>query len=87
MDLLIKKVLHIQEIVKKPHHKDTFLSTYNYAQTGKNFNNYKPRKHEAIFLAPFKKNTEIQILFKQFIKLIYQSSNNLSTYHRLIKKN
>ena len=87
MDLLLKKVIEIKEINKKLHPKDKYIRTYTYVVSGKNFNKYKPKNHELIYVRPFIKSQSIQILFKHFIKMAYESSNGIWNYKKTIRSN
>lgn len=87
MDLLLKKVIEIKEINKKPHPRDKYIRTYTYVILGKNFNKYKPKKHELIYLSPFIKSPSIQILFKNFIKMAYDTSNGSWNFKKSIRSN
>jgi len=87
MDLLLKKVIEIKEINKKAHPRDKYIRTYTYVVSGKNFNKYNPKNHELIFLGAFIKSQTIQILFKHFIKMAYDTANGSSNYKKLIRSN
>ena len=87
MDLLLKKVIEIKEVRRKAHPRDRQIRTYTYVVSGKNFNKYKPKNHESIYLSPFLKNISIQILFKHFIKMSYDSANGNWNYIKLIRSN
>lgn len=87
MDLLLKKVIEIKEINKKSHPNDKHDTTYTYVVSSKNFNKYKPKNHELIYLSPFIKSQSIQILFKNFIKMAYDSSNGSWNYGKLTRSN
>ncbi len=87
MDLLLKKVIEIKEISKKSHPRDKYIRTYTYVVAGKNFSRYKPKNHELIYLSPFIKNQSIQILFKHFIKIAYDTSNKAWGYKKLTRSN
>lgn len=83
MDLLLKKVIKIVEIHKQPHPRDE-VRRYTYIEAGKNFNVYKPKKHESIFTNLFVKEEPIQILFKHFVKIIYDASEGKKSYRESI---
>jgi hypothetical protein len=85
MDLILKKVLQIKEVEQKAHPNDKYVREYTYIIPGKNFENYKPRVFESIFLSPFTKSPEIQIQFKMFIKLMYDNSKGSWNYKKTVK--
>ena len=87
MDLLLKKVIEIKEISRKSHPRDKYSRTYTYVVSSKNFNKYKPKNHELIYLSPFTKSPSIQILFKNFIKMAYDSSNGSWNYKKTTRSN
>lgn len=87
MDLLLKKVIEIKEINKKSHPRDNYIRTYTYVIPGKNFNKYQPKNHELIYLSPFIKSPSIQILFKNFIKMAYDTSNGSWNFKKTTKSN
>ncbi|EDP96177.1 hypothetical protein U8527_14795 [Kordia algicida OT-1] len=84
MDLLLKKVLKIVEVEKQPHPRDE-VRVYTYVETGKNFEKYTAKNHELIFLRPFKEEASIQILFKHYVKIIYEASNGKKGYRESIR--
>lgn len=86
MDLLLKKVIKIVEVDKQPHPRDE-VRTYTYVESGKNFNAYKPKNHELIFTSPFIEEEPIQILFKHFVKIVYDASGGKKNYRESIKSN
>lgn len=87
MDLLLKKVIEIKEINKKSHTRDSYVRTYTYVISGKNFNKYTPKKHELIYLSPFIKSPSIQILFNNFIKMAYDTANGSWNYKKATRSN
>ncbi|MEJ6792605.1 MAG: hypothetical protein QNK89_07745 [Lacinutrix sp.] len=87
MDLLLKKVIEIKEISKKPHPKDKYTRTYTYVVSGKNFRKYRPKNHESIFLSPFNKEQDFEILFNNFIKMVYDASKGSWNFKKLNKSN
>lgn len=84
MDLLLKKVIKIVEVDKQPHPRDE-VRTYTYIESGKNFSLYTPKNHELIFISPFIKDKSIQILFKHFVKMIYDASGGKKSYRESIR--
>lgn len=87
MDLLLKRVIEIKEVNKRAHPRDKYIRTYTYVISGKNFSQYKPKNHELIFLSPYFKSKSIQILFKNFIKMVYDSSNGNWNYTKSVRSN
>ncbi|WP_452599038.1 hypothetical protein [Pontimicrobium sp. MEBiC01747] len=85
MDLVLKKVLKIKEVEQKAHSRDKHTRAYTYIIPGKNFNSYKPKVFESVFLSPFYKSPEIQIQFKTYIKLIYDNSKGRWNYKKTVK--
>lgn len=86
MDLLLKKVIKIVEVDKQPHPRDE-VRTYTYVESGKNYSAYKPKNHELIFTSLFVEEEPIQILFKHFVKIIYDASGGKKNYRENIKSN
>ncbi len=87
MDLLRKKVIEVKEISEESQEKNTTLQSNKYVVAGKNFSTYKPKNHETHYLSPFTKSASIQILFKHFVKMVYQFSNGSWSYSKLIRTN
>lgn len=87
MDLLLKQVIAIKEINRKAHSRDKYIRTYTYVVSGKNFSKYEPKNHEIIYQSPFLKSQSIEILFKHYIKMIYDASNGSWKYQKLTKSN
>jgi hypothetical protein len=73
MDLIRKDILQKIIVEKQKHPKDA-VKTYEYIVLNPSQHKYRPLPHEVVFLSPFKKNPEAQILFKNMIKLGYQNS-------------
>lgn len=86
MDLLLKRVIKIVEVDKQSHPRDEVRS-YTYVESGENFNAYKPKKHELIFTSHFVVEEPIQILFKHFVKIVYDASDGKKSYRESIKSN
>jgi hypothetical protein len=86
MDLFLKQALRTIEIVSPSTSKS--LSVPNtYVVSGTNLNHYSPMTHEHVFLSPFYKNTEMQILFNNMVKIGYQNAKTEKRYSNLIFKN
>ena len=86
MDLLLKKVIEVKEISSRPHPRDRERK-YTYVVSGKNLTKYAPKKHELIFINSFLKSPSLQVLFKNYVSMIYGSANGKSSYKKLIKSN
>lgn len=84
MDLLLKKVIKIVEVSKKPHPRDQ-VRIYTYVEAGKNYSKYTPKNHELVFLNPFTEEESIQILFKHFVKMAYDNSKGSWNYKKVIR--
>lgn len=87
MDLLLKKVIEIEEINRRSHPRDKYIRTYTYVIAGKNFEKYKPKNHELIYLNPFNKSPSIQILFQHFVKMAYDASKGSWFYKKQVRVN
>jgi len=85
MDLLLKKVIEIEVVQRKSHPRDAYTREYTYVVSGKNFDKYSPKKHELVFLSPFLKSPDIQILFKSFIKTVYDESKGSWNYKKSVR--
>lgn len=86
IDLLLKQVLEVKEVSKRPHPRDD-IRTYTYVFSGKNFNNYTPKNHELIFIEVFQKSPSLQILFKNYVEMVYGLAKGKSSYKKLIRRN
>jgi uncharacterized membrane protein YgcG len=80
-DLVLKDVLRIVSIQKSPNKRDKPRS-YKYVTIGKQFYFYKYQVHEAIFLEPFTKNQELQILFTNLVKSVVKTFKNDKWFHQ-----
>lgn len=78
-DLCLKKVLKIEDKEVQSHPSNP-VRTLKYMSTGQNFIGYKPRVHELVFLNPFQKSPEMEILFGQLIKIAYEKSGSRKRY-------
>ena len=85
IDLLLKKVLKTIEVERQPHINQE-IRIYKYVEIGKNFKNYESKSHEKFFLATFEKDNEIQILFRNLVKIGYQSSRTVLDFKNTIIK-
>ena len=86
MDLLLKKVIEIKKVNSRPHPRDR-ERTYTYVVSGKNMTKYAPKKHELIFINSFIKSPSLQILFKNYISMVYGYANGKTSYKKRIKSN
>ena len=85
IDLLFKQVLRTFEIQRQPHIRQA-IQTYQYIGVGKNLKNYQSLNHEKFFLSTFEKDTEIEMLFRNLVKIGYQKSRTLANFkNELIK--
>jgi hypothetical protein len=86
MDLFLKQALHTIEIIN-PSTLKTLSVPSTYVVRGTNLSHYRPMTHEHVFLSPFYKNAEMQILFHNMIKIGYQKAKTEKRYSNLIFKN
>lgn len=85
IDLLFKQVLRTFEVKRQPHIRQE-IRTYQYIGIGQNFKNYQSKNHEKFFLSTFEKDSEIEMLFRNLVKVGYQKSRTLSDFkNELIK--
>lgn len=80
MDLLLKQVLKTIEVQNGA---TSFSNTYIVA--GDNFDSIKPLRHELVFLGPFRKDRQAEILFNNLVKIGYQNARSEKTYNRLVQ--
>lgn len=85
MDLLLKQVVRTVEVQKQPSSRDP-VRIYNYVEAGKNFLTYQPLPHENIFLAPFQKSDDVQILFRHIVKIGYQNAKSERKLHAILRQ-
>ena len=85
IDLLFKQVLRTFEVQRQPHIRQE-IRTYQYIGIGQNFKKYQSENHEKFFLSTFEKDSEIEMLFRNLVKVGYQKSRTLSDFkNELIK--
>jgi hypothetical protein len=85
IDLLFKQVLKTFEVKRQPHIRQA-IRIYKYVGIGQNFKNYKAKNHEKYFLSTFEKDNTIEILFRNLVKIGYQSSRTVLDFkNELIK--
>lgn len=85
MDLLLKRILKIDTVDKKVHPNDKYIRSYSYVVAGKNLKKYKYKSHELVFLSPFLKSESIQILFKNYFKMVFDTIGGSWNYKKLIR--
>ncbi|WP_159017877.1 hypothetical protein [Algibacter sp. L3A6] len=85
MDLLLKQVIKIDKVDRKVHPNDKYIRSYTYIVAGENLKKYKYNKHELIFLSPFLKSKSIQILFKNYFKMVFDLSKGSWSYKKLVR--
>ncbi|QYJ67985.1 hypothetical protein [Flavobacterium litorale] len=85
IDLLLKQVLQVIEIEKKITNRDG-VWMFIYIKQGSNFHKYNALKHEDIFIKPFIDNRNSEVLFRNFVKITYQSAKNKMLYKSSIYK-
>lgn len=82
-DLIFKQVLRTQVIAPQGVSASD-AKEYTNVLRGKNFDMYRPKAHELVFLDPFLRNRELAILFKQLVKLGFEQSKNDKHFRNLI---
>ena len=75
-DLLLKEVLKI-EVDEKATKKDKKNPTVS---LGKELYNYKPLKHESIFLSVFEKDNELKVKLSNLLKTAFEKIKNSEEY-------
>ena len=83
LDLVLKKVLQVVE-VEKPISSREGTRSYKYIKLGKNFKTYYPKEHEQVFLLPFAKSDNKEILIRHFIKIGYGNIRNEGAYKNIL---
>jgi uncharacterized membrane protein YgcG len=85
LDLLLKKVIRTIDVPRQPHPNDPEVS-YKYVVIGTSFYTYQPLPHEKIFVSPFFADGSVQILFRNYVKLLYQKAATASYFQYHIRK-
>lgn len=85
IDLLLKQVLKTVEVQRQPHIRQE-TRIYQYITIGQNFKSYESKNHEKFFLSTFEKDLEIEILFRNLVKVGYQKSKTLSNFNNELIK-
>ncbi len=80
-DLVLKDVLRIVTIQKSLNKRDKPRS-YKYVTIGKQFYFYKYQIHESVFLEPFTKNQDLQVLFTNLVKSVVKAFNRDKWFHQ-----
>jgi hypothetical protein len=86
MDLLLKQVIAMEDVEWQRSTKDP-LATYKYIIPGKNFDTYRARSHENVFLFGFVKTKDIRYLFRHFVKMAYQDAKTSRHYQSMVRRN
>ncbi len=84
-DLLLKQVLKMFEVQRQPHNRQE-IRIYKYVGIGQNFKKHLSKGHEKFFLSSFEKDNEIEILFRNLIKIGYQNSRTVLDFKNSIIK-
>ena len=79
MDLLVRKVLAINEQSKAAHKNDP-PRKMKYIVRGANYSNYKGETFELVFLNSFKKSKSRKIMFHHLIKIAYEEGDYRGNY-------
>lgn len=80
-DLVMKDVLRITHETKSLNRRDK-PRTYKYITIGKNFHTYPYQLHETIFLNPFLKNSQLEVLFRNLIKSVLKEFRRDTWFHQ-----
>lgn len=83
MDLLLKQVVRTFDVERQSHERDP-VRVYKYVGPGKNYSTYQSLPHESVFLIPFQRSFDTQILFRHVVKIGYQNSVSQDAYHRTL---
>src|SRR5688500_7078005 len=86
MDLLLKQVLVLEEVQRQPNPRDP-VRIYKYATTGRNFESYRSKRHERVFISPFQNDRALRILFRNMVKVGYQNAGSATDYHTVLIRN
>ncbi len=77
-DLILKKVLVIKKVLKKPHPREPYLTEYTIVETAENFEKYNPNQYEKYFTKRINKESCFQL--KVFIRAIFKEIETESKY-------
>ncbi|MFT5338075.1 MAG: hypothetical protein ACI9YL_002091 [Luteibaculaceae bacterium] len=92
MDLLLKRIIELKVEKKSGTTLDKYarkievIKTYKYAIPGANFKEYRPNKHEVIFLSPFQESPSLKILFKHLVKMAYENAGGKKAFKKTVQK-
>lgn len=86
VDLLLKKVLRIEEQNFQPDNNDP-AQIISYIKAGENIKKYKAKAHEEIFLKTFVDNEELEIIFRHYVSMVYENAGSKRSYIKGIRKN
>lgn len=86
IDLLVKKVLKLEDVDHQSHPSNP-IRIVTYVSVGLNFESYKPKPHELPFLVPFRKSPDLELMFRQMVKVSFENSGSKRSfiYDLLIK--
>ncbi len=75
-DLILKKVLVIRKVLKKPHPRDPYLTEYTLVETAENFEKYNPNHYEKYFTKRINKCTcfQLRVFLREIVKEIQTES-------------
>ncbi|HYC85155.1 MAG TPA: hypothetical protein VEB86_08025 [Chryseosolibacter sp.] len=82
MDLLLKEVLTIDHVERRPDGRE--VRTYKYIYAGKRFKAYAGLAHEMIFLAAFHKSKGMGMLFQHCVKMGYENARSEKSLQKKI---
>lgn len=74
-DLILKDVLRLVQVEKAMNKRDR-PRIYKYVCVGKRFFSYNPHIIEKLFLDPFNRNMELQVLFGNLVKMVVKTYRN-----------
>lgn len=77
MDLLLKKVLDIETLEDELDEEGNPLKII---KKGSEFDNYQALPHELPFAEPFQKSSDLEVLFKDLIKIVYEKVRSKTSY-------
>jgi hypothetical protein len=83
MDLLLKQILKTVEVQNGSSQTSSISNTYVIA--GNNFSYDKALAHEKIFLSPFIKNKNAEILFANVVKIAFENTGSEKAYNKLVR--
>jgi hypothetical protein len=86
LDLFLKQALQTQEIIR-PSTTQSLPVSNTYVVKGDAIGYHKALEHEYVFLKPFYKNDDSQILFNNLVKIGYQNATTEKRYRHSILKN